>query len=260
MLSLISPSKNLDFKSKSTSRKKSEPVFLNEAETLVATMRQFDASDIKSLMGINDDLASLNEERFGNWQPDFKGSKQAVLAFRGDVYLGLDAKTLTERDLTSAQRRLRILSGLYGLLKPLDQIHPYRLEMGLPIRTNGSENLYGFWGGRIADTLNQELAQHKNPILINLASDEYFKVVETSRIEYPIVKCQFLDKFRDSYRFMSYYGKRARGSMARYLVTEKIDNLAGVKRFAMQGYRFDKTRSDKTKLVFIRDEPPPPPS
>lgn len=257
MLSVVSPSKNLDFKTRVTSRKKSEPTFLAEAAELVDTMRAFDSAGIKSLMNINDDLATLNEERFQAWDKDFRGSRQAVLAFRGDVYLGLDAKTLTEGDLTSAQRRLRILSGLYGVLRPLDRIHPYRLEMGLPIETASAGNLYGFWGSRIADNLNEELHGHRNPILINLASDEYFKAVDVARIDHPIVQCQFLDKFRGNYRFMSYYGKRARGLMARHIVTEKVDNLAGVKRFAAQGYRYDPERSTKTKLVFLRDEPQP---
>ena len=257
MLSVISPSKNLDFKTRVTSRKKSDPMFLDEAASLVNTMRQMNARDIKSLMNINDDLAQLNEERFQSWDTDFRGTKPAILAFRGDVYLGLDASTLSERELTSAQRRVRILSGLYGVLRPMDRIHPYRLEMGLPVQSNGFDNLYQFWGARIADSLNDELSQHRNPILVNLASDEYFKVIDTSRIEFPIVQCQFLDKFRDNYRFMSYYGKRARGLMARHIVTEKIDNLAGLKRFASNGYRFDKDRSNKAKLVFTRDEPQP---
>ncbi|MCY4094658.1 MAG: peroxide stress protein YaaA [Gammaproteobacteria bacterium] len=257
MLSVISPSKNLDFKSRATSRKKTEPIFLNQAAELVDTMRQMGADDIKSLMNINDELANLNEERFHSWDTDLRGTKSAVLAFRGDVYLGLDAPTLTEGDLTSAQRRIRILSGLYGLLRPMDRIHPYRLEMGLPIQSNGFENLYQFWGARIADHLNEELSQHRNPILVNLASDEYFKVIDTSRIDHPIVQCQFLDKFRDNYRFMSYYGKRARGLMARHIVTQKIDNLAGLKRFSSNGYQFNMDRSSKTKLVFTRDEPIP---
>ena len=257
MLSVISPSKNLDFRTRSTSRKKSEPVFLEEAASLVDTMRQLDAPDIKSLMNINDDLANLNEERFHSWDTDFRGSKPAVLAFRGDVYLGLDASTLTEGDLTSAQRRIRILSGLYGLLRPMDRIHPYRLEMGLPVKTNGFENLYQFWGARIADRLNEELNQQRNPILVNLASDEYFKVIDASRIDHPIVQCQFLDKFRGNYRFMSYYGKRARGLMARHIVTQKIDNLAGLKRFSSNGYQFNKDLSSKIKLVFTRDDPVP---
>lgn len=255
MLSVISPSKNLDFKTRATSRKRTEPLFLNEAAELVDTMRQMNARDIKSLMNINDDLANLNEERFQSWHTDFRGTKPAVLAFRGDVYLGFDAPTLTERDLTSAQRRIRILSGLYGVLRPMDRIHPYRLEMGLPVKSNGFENLYQFWGARIADSLNEELNHHRNAILVNLASDEYFKVIDTSRIDHPVVQCQFLDKFRGNYRFMSFYGKRARGLMARHIVTQKIDNVAGLKRFSSNGYRFDKDRSSKAKLVFTRDEP-----
>ena len=232
-------------------------MFLSEAASLVDTMRQFDAHGIKSLMNINDDLAQLNEDRFQNWDTDFRGTKPAILAFRGDVYLGLDAPTLTERDLTSAQRRVRILSGLYGVLRPMDRIHPYRLEMGLPVKANGFKNLYQYWGDRIANNLNEELKNHRNQILVNLASDEYFKVIDKNLIEFPIVQCQFLDKFRGIYRFMSYYGKRARGLMARHIVTQKIDNLAGLKRFAANGYRFDQDRSSKTKLVFTRDEPQP---
>lgn len=257
MLSVISPSKNLDFKTRIKSRKKSEPVFLDEAATLVDRMRQFDATGIKSLMNINEELAELNEERYRTWQQEFKGARQAIHAFRGEVYLGIEAKSLSEGDLTSAQRRIRILSGLYGVLRPLDRIHPYRLEMGLSVETDQSENLYDFWGSRIAANLNEELSKQRNPILVNLASDEYFKAVDTSKIEYPVVQCQFLDKFKGNYRFMSFYGKRARGLMARHIVTQKIDNVAGLKRFSSNGYYFDKTRSSKQKLVFLRDEPVP---
>ena len=255
MLSLISPSKNLDFTKRVRSRKKTNPVFLEDATSLVATMQEFDANAIRALMNISDDLATLNEERYKTWDTNGRRPRQAVLAFRGEVYLGLDARSLSEGELTSAQRRLRILSGLYGVLRPLDLIQPYRLEMGLPVATSSAANLYEFWGDRIVTHLNDELAQHRNPILINLASDEYFKAVDTSRINYPVVRCQFLDKFRDNYRFMSFYGKRARGLMARHIVTEKIDNLAGLKRFSSQGYRYEPTRSTKTRLVFIRDEP-----
>lgn len=257
MLSVISPSKNLDYKTRINSRKKSEPAFLDQAATLVEHMREFDAMAIKSLMNINDDLALLNEERFRNWDHEFKGTRQALMAFHGEVYLGIEAKTLSEADLTSAQRRLRILSGLYGVLRPLDRIHPYRLEMGLPIETNGSKNLYDYWGSQIAENLNEELSKQRNPVLVNLASDEYFKAINISEIDYPVVQCQFLDKFNGNYRFMSFYGKRARGLMARHIVTQKIDNVAGLKRFNLNGYYYDKTRSSKTKLVFLRDEPVP---
>lgn len=258
MLSVISPSKNLNFQSDIRSRKKTEPLFLEEAASLVGTMREFDAQGIENLMKINSDLATLNEERFQSWSTERKGSKQALLAFRGDVYFGIEAWSLSERDLTSAQRRLRILSGLYGVLRPMDLIHPYRLEMGLPIETSSGGSLYEYWSEHIASALNDELSKQRNPILINLASDEYFKAVDTSQIDYPIIQCQFLDKFRGNYRFMSYYGKRARGLMARHIVTEKVENLSGLKRFAANGYRFDPERSSKSKLVFIRDEPPPP--
>lgn len=256
MLSVLSPSKNLDFGSNVNSRKKTNPRFMDEAAQLVETMRKYDADGIKNLMNINDDLASLNEERFRNWRTDFKGSKQALLAFKGDVYFGLEAWSMSERDLTSAQRRIRILSGLYGLLRPMDTIHPYRLEMGLPIETTASRDLYAFWRNNIVAALNEELSTHKKPLLINLASDEYFRAIDVEQIEFPVVKCQFLDKFRGNYRFMSYYGKRARGLMARHIITEKVDNLAGIKRFNLNGYRFDPDRSERHNLVFIRDEVP----
>ena len=260
MLSVISPSKNLDFRSDVKSRKKTDPVFLHEAASLVDTMRRLDADDIQGLMNINADLAKLNEERFQSWTSERKGTRQAMLAFKGDVYFGLEAWTLDERELTSAQRRIRILSGLYGILRPMDMIHPYRLEMGLPVETPQGLCLREYWHERIAPALNEELSSQSNPILVNLASDEYFKAVDAEQINYPIVQCQFLDKFRGNYRFMSYYGKRARGLMARHIVTEKVDNLAGLKRFNSNGYQFNPERSTKTKLIFTRDEPPAPAS
>ena len=221
-------------------------------------MKQFSADDIKQLMSISDELAELNESRYQDWCSNTKGGRQAMLAFKGGVYFGLEAWTLNERDFTSAQRRLRILSGLYGVLKPMDMIHPYRLEMGLPINNQSGSDLYAFWQSKVTEELNQDLASHRNQVLVNLASDEYFKVIDKQQLNHRVVQCQFLDKFRDGYRFMSFYGKKARGLMARHIITNKIDNVAGLKRFDLEGYRFDQSRSLKDKLVFIRDEPPKP--
>ena len=169
---------------------------------------------------------------------------------------GLAAWEFSERELTSAQRRLRILSGLYGLLKPLDLIHPYRLEMGVAFKNDRASNLYGFWGDKITDQLNQDLSQQSRPVLVNLASAEYFNAVDTSKLNYPVVQCQFLDKFRDDYRFMSYYGKRARGMLARYIIVNKIETLKGLRAFNHANYQFNPDRSTNNRLVFTRDEPP----
>ena len=208
-------------------------------------------------MSINDDLVELNLSRYQTWSPEPKNARQALLAFKGGVYFGIEAWNFNERELTSAQRRVRILSGLYGILRPMDLIHPYRLEMGLPIETSVGKDLYTYWGSKITDELNQELSEQRNPILINLASDEYFKVVDVSQINYPIIRCQFLDKFRDKYRFMSFYGKKARGLMARHIIQNKVENVAGLKRFNAEGYQFDRSQSTKDSLVFVRDEVPP---
>lgn len=256
MLSVISPSKNLDFKSDAKSRKKTTPLFLDDASHLIDNMRDLSGGEIQNLMSINQDLVELNKERYQTWNTDFKGARQALLAFKGGVYFGLEAWNFSEGDLTSAQRRLRILSGLYGMLRPLDLIHPYRLEMGLPIKTGEFDDLYAYWGSRISEELNKQLEEHRNPVLVNLASDEYFKVIDQEKLNYPVVQCRFLDKFRGKYRFMSFYGKKARGLMAKHIILNKIDNVAGLKRFDLEGYRYDKSLSKKESLAFVRDEVP----
>ena len=259
MLAVLSPSKNLDFKSPKTSRKRSEPVFVDDTELLVGQLKELKAKDIQNLMNISDDLSEVNRQRYQTWTRDFKQAKQAILAFKGDTYWGLEAWDFSERELTSAQRRLRILSGLYGLLKPLDLIHPYRLEMGLAFENSRAANLYGFWGDKITEKLNEELSTQTRPMLINLASHEYFSSISKEKLNYPVVQCQFLDKFRDDYRFMSYYGKRARGMLARHIVVNKVDTLKGLRAFNYANYEYNADRSTKYRLVFTRDEPPPRP-
>ncbi|MXW52933.1 MAG: peroxide stress protein YaaA [Gammaproteobacteria bacterium] len=260
MLVLLSPSKNLDFKTKIATRKRSEPMFLNQAQELIYELRQLDASKVSKLMGISGELGELNAERYANWQPNTKNGRQAALAFRGDVYLGLGAKDFSERDLTSAQRRVRILSGLYGVLRPLDLIHPYRLEMGTGLRINGGRDLYGYWSSTVTDQLNSELDSERNPLLVNCASSEYFPETIQKRINYPVVNCRFLQKHGDDYRFMSYFGKRARGLMARHLVLNRASTRKEIKAFNSEGYYFSPERSTKGNLVFLRDVRPNPAS
>lgn len=256
MLVLLSPSKNLDFKTKIATRKRSEPMFLDQAQELIGELRQLDARKISKLMNISGELGELNADRYAQWQQSTKGGRPAALAFRGDVYLGLNASDFSEGDLTSAQRRLRILSGLYGVLRPLDLIHPYRLEMGTALKMNGSSNLYDFWNSTITDQLNAELREERNPLLVNCASSEYFPGQSQQQINYPVVNCRFLQKHRDDYRFMSYFGKRARGLMARHLVLSRAKTRKEIKAFNSEGYYFSPERSSKDNLVFLRDERP----
>ena len=207
-------------------------------------------------MGISNELAELNVERYQSWGQKPRQRKRAVLAFRGDVYLGLEANEFSEGDFTSAQRRVRILSGLYGLLRPLDLIYPYRLEMGTTNHNGELPNLYDFWGSTIADQLNTDLASHRSPFLVNCASGEYFPPEIASKIEFPIVNCRFLERHGEDYRFMSYFGKRARGLLARHVVLNRVETRKGLKEFCSNGYVFSDTRSSRTDFVYLRDERP----
>ena len=256
MLTLLSPSKNLDFNSRALTRKRSEPLFLDKANDLIASLRELSAGEISALMNINPDLGELNAERYESWSTDLRNAKPAFSAFRGSVYLGLDVASFDARDFTSAQRRVRILSGLYGLLRPLDLIHPYRLEMGSDFKAGDAQSLSEYWKNHITNQLNDELSQHRNPILINAASNEYFRAVDKSLLNYPIISCQFLDKFRDKYRFMSFYGKRARGLFAKHVIKNRVETRKGLREFNEEGYYFSKDRSERDNFVFVRDERP----
>lgn len=233
-------------------------MFLDQAQELIGELRQLDAKKISTLMNVSGELGELNVDRYAQWQTSTKGGRPAALAFRGDVYLGLGAREFSERDLTSAQRRIRILSGLYGVLRPLDLIHPYRLEMGTALKLNGSNDLYDFWNSTITDQLNSELKDDRNPLLVNCASSEYFPEVNQKRIKYPVVNCRFLQKHGDDYRFMSYFGKRARGLMARHLVLSRANTRKEIKAFNTEGYYFSPERSTKNSLIFLRDTRPQP--
>jgi hypothetical protein len=211
MLAILSPAKTLDFESPLATEQHTVPQFTKDSTSLIKTLRELDSADISSLMGISDKLASLNHDRYAGWSAKFddrSGARASVLAFKGDVYLGLDAQTMSSRDFTWAQKRVRVLSGLHGLLRPLDRIHPYRLEMGTKLANARGSNLYEFWGGKVTLALNEALAEQRSKTLINLASNEYYKVVQPESIDGRIVTINFKEWRRDAYRFVSFSAKK----------------------------------------------------
>mgnify|MGYP001376431968 FL=1 len=255
MLAILSPAKTLDFDSPLTTDQHSAPEFTKESKALIKTLRQLEPSDIGSLMGISDKLATLNHDRYAHWSAKFddaSGARASLLAFKGDVYLGLDAQTLSKRDFTWAQKRLRVLSGLYGLLRPLDRIHPYRLEMGTALRNTAGKDLYEFWGGKVTQALNEALSGQRSKVLINLASNEYYKVVQAQNIDGRIVTINFKEWRRDAYRFVSFSAKKARGLMARYMIDQRAERADDLKAFDVEGYAFNEELSSRDEWIFTR--------
>lgn len=255
MLIVISPAKTLDFATPSTIAKFTEPQFLDQSQALIGTLRDFAPHELSALMHISDKLGELNWQRFQEWAPPFtaKNAKQALLAFRGDVYTGLDADSFCARDIDFAQKHLRILSGLYGLLRPLDLMQAYRLEMGTPLRTARGRNLYEFWGERITDALNAELKKMKTPQLVNLASEEYFKAVHPKTLAAPVLTIQFKERKGSDYRIVSFHAKKARGLMSAYIIKHRIDRRDGLQQFDEDGYRFNADLSRAETWVFTRE-------
>ena len=256
MLCVLSPAKSLDYESKLATKKFSQPVLLDQAAELVETMVSKSPADLQSMMGISNDLAELNVERFQQWSVPFDttNARPAVLAFSGDVYLGMDAANrFSERDFTRAQKTIRILSGLYGVLRPLDLMQPYRLEMGSKVHTEAGSDLYAFWGDSITDQLNKDLEASPGPdVLINLASNEYFGSVKPEQINGRVITPKFLDNKNGDYKIISFFAKRARGTMAAWLVQERIDTIKAITDFDGDGYRHDPDRSTPDEPVFIR--------
>lgn len=257
MLILISPAKTLDFETPVRTRTATQPEFLDYSETLVKTLRKMPPDKLGNLMGISEKLSELNSSRFQLWSTPFdkNNAKQAMFAFKGDVYTGLDADTLTASDCKFAQRHLRILSGLYGVLKPLDLIQPYRLEMGTHLETSSGRNLYDFWGSSITERLNQELEENRTKLLINLASNEYFKAVQPKNLNAELITPVFKDAKNGRYKVISFFAKKARGLMVRYIIRNRIKSREKLKRFDYGGYTFNQDMSDKNQLVFTRPEP-----
>lgn len=252
MLLVISPAKSLDFTPAAPGIPATAPTMSADIEQLAKVTRKLKARDLKSLMSISDNLALLNYERFQAFDPHGEDGVQAALAFNGDVYAGLKARTLDKSALNWAQDHLRILSGLYGVLRPLDVIQPYRLEMGTRLKTRRGESLYDFWGPRIAEQLNLAAEGHPDPTLINLASQEYFGSVRQDALRIPLVTCQFKELQDGEARTLSFFAKRARGMMARYVIDRRLDRPEGLKAFSEGGYSFDARRSNDREWVFVR--------
>ena len=255
MLFLLSPAKSLDYSSPlPPGLAHSQPQYLGQAQTLIEVLREKSPQDIAALMSISDALAQLNVARYATWCPPFTpaNARQAVLAFNGDVYGGLDAASLTPAQLDWLQDHMCILSGLYGVLRPLDWMQPYRLEMGTALATERGPNLYRFWGPRIADYLNQRLAGDKAPILVNLASQEYFKSVDRKVLQARVIDCVFEDYKGGQYKVISFLAKRARGLMARYAAQHKVATPKKLEGFDLEGYAFAPAASEPDRLVFRR--------
>jgi len=258
MLMVVSPAKTLDFEAPAYGGRCTQPEFLDDSESLVSTLRRKSGPQLMSLMQISPDLAKLNRERFRDWQRPFteENAKPAVLAFRGDVYQGLDADSLKRRDLEFAQDRLRILSGLYGVLRPLDLMQAYRLEMGLQLGTRRGPDLYAFWGDRISIALNKPLQDARDPVLINLASNEYFRAVRPDVLQGRVVTPVFQEESAGRLRVLGMFAKRARGLMARFAITNRVRDPEGLKEFGEAGYRYQPELSSESRWVFTRPQPP----
>lgn len=259
MLIVVSPAKSLDYESPLPTKKHSEPRMLDQAAELVDIMAGKTPAEIAKMMSISEGLAELNFERFQDWQAPFSpdNARPALLAFNGDVYLGMDAaNTFSERDYTHAQKVLRILSGLYGVLRPLDLMQPYRLEMGSSLENPKGENLYSFWGPDITDRINADLAESPGAkVLVNLASNEYFGSIQPDRLDGRLITPNFLDsKNGGPYKVVSFFAKRARGTMAGWIITERIKSAKALLNFTGMGYRYDAERSTADTPVFIRED------
>ncbi|ENV66811.1 protein YaaA [Acinetobacter junii] len=256
MLALISPAKTLDYETALPTDTYTQPRLLEQSQQLIDVCRKLSATEIASLMTVSEKIANLNVERFRDWNAEFNFSnaRQALFAFKGDVYTGLYAYHLKDQDIDFAQQHLRMLSGLYGLLRPLDLMMPYRLEMGTKLKNTRGNNLYEFWGSIITDQINQDLAEIDAKLLVNLASDEYYKSVNEKKIQAEIIKPVFLDQKNGKYKVISFYAKKARGLMARYLIENKLSQVEQLKAFDSEGYYFDAESSSDKELVFKRDE------
>jgi cytoplasmic iron level regulating protein YaaA (DUF328/UPF0246 family) len=255
MLFLLSPAKALDYETPLGTSTHTQPLFVPQASELIEVLREKSPQQIAELMDLSDPLAGLNVARYQAWTPKFTSAnaRQAVLAFNGDVYEGLDARSLNEADLAWAQEHVCILSGLYGVLRPLDLMQPYRLEMGTRLQTARGKNLYQFWGSQIADYLNQRAEADPQPLVINLASEEYFKSVDRKVLQPRVVTCVFEERKGNAYKVVSFMAKRARGLMVRHAVARRASRVEDLKDFNAEGYAFVPAASDSDRLVFRRE-------
>ena len=258
MLMVISPAKTLDYETPPVTSRHTLPEHLDHAQELITQLRELTPLQIGELMGLSDKLAGLNAARYASWHPDFTpaNAKQALLAFKGDVYTGLNAEDFSDDDFDFAQRHLRMLSGLYGVLCPLDLMQPYRLEMGTKLANARGKDLYAFWGERISGWLNEALAEQGDDVLLNLASNEYFGAVQRKALKARVIDTEFRDLKNGQYKIISFYAKKARGLMARYVIKHRLTDPAALLDFDSQGYYYSAKDSTADRLVFLRDQPP----
>ncbi|MCD1638970.1 peroxide stress protein YaaA [Stutzerimonas frequens] len=255
MLMVISPAKTLDYETPPITERFTLPQHLDHSQQLIELLRDYSPAQISELMHLSDKLAALNVARYGSWTAEFTpdNAKQALLAFKGDVYTGLNVDDFTDDDLLFAQQHLRMLSGLYGLLRPLDLMQPYRLEMGTKLVNPRGKDLYAFWGERISDWLNEALREQGDDVLLNLASNEYFSSVKRKALNARVIDVDFKDMKNGQYKIISFYAKKARGLMARWVIKERIAKPEQLSAFDYEGYRFSADDSSANHLVFLRD-------
>ena len=254
MLAILSPAKTLDYETPLKTKLNSQPIYGRESNQLIKTLRTFEPFEVASLMKISDKLADLNHKRYVEWRnkPAKSKTRPAAFAFKGDVYQGLEAESFNDNDLKFAQRHLRILSGLYGLLRPLDVIQPYRLEMGTKLKTSKGQNLYDYWGTKLTTGLNEALKESKEGTLVNLASNEYFGAVQPKLLEGSLLNIGFKEKRNGQLKFVSFSAKKARGLMAKFIIKERLKNPDDLKNFDLEDYKFNKKLSSELDWTFSR--------
>lgn len=254
MIVLLSPSKTLDIDTKLEVDNPSTPEFNQEAQALIDTLRKKSSHEIKELMNISDELTQLNVSRYKNFKKRHteQNSNVAIKAFQGDVYVGLDVEQFDAEDIAFANEHVRILSGLYGVLRPLDRMQPYRLEMGTRLKTDSGDTLYDFWGDKLTEAINSALYGMKNKFIVNLASNEYWKAVKKKGLKAPVIDIDFREERDGTLKFISFNAKKARGTMTRYIVKQRIDTVEALKGFDLDGYRFVEEKSSEKKLLFIK--------
>jgi cytoplasmic iron level regulating protein YaaA (DUF328/UPF0246 family) len=257
MITVISPAKSVDFETASTTRHSSEPLFTDSSQKLIHKLRTISQKRLMKLMDISENLAELNVNRYNHWEPGIgiAGSKQAILAFDGDVYQGMEAKNFEESDFEFAQDHLRILSGLYGVLRPMDRIQPHRLEMGTKLPVGRTKNLYEFWGNKITDHINEAVSASGSEWLLNLASQEYFGSVKIAHLKANLVTPVFLDRKPDGYKVVSFWAKLARGKMTAWVIANRLNSPETLKSAEIWGYRYNPTLSTEQEWAFTREKP-----
>lgn len=254
MITLLSPAKTLDYTPIEKRFDKTLPYFIDDTTKLVEVLRKKSKNKLKKLMHISDNIAEENYNRYQSFQEKYtdNNSKEAIFAFNGDVYRGFDAASLNKNQIKYAQKHIRILSGLYGILKPLDLMQPYRLEMGTKLSTRRGKNLYEFWKDRITKALNEELENHKEAIIINAASNEYFKSIKKNKLKAQVINVHFKEYHKDELKFISFNAKKARGLIARYIVVNKVESIKHLQAFDYEDYTYSKEHSTENDLMFIR--------